>query len=406
MKNQKTLVPFVAVVFDWRGRATASKPGSVEIRVTMARESKYYPTGVRVYPGEFKNGKVVNRADQVALNERVSIFLRKVERFIAFRLDEEGKVTFPEIADLFRGENDSPFSFYDFCVERSRSRIVEESTRKRYFVFLRNLREYGKILAFSDLTTENIIIYNEWLSGRGISFSGIYNYHKVMKLFIEDAIRFGKIAENPYKKLPKGYIKKGERENTEYLTSDEVQKIETAELATERLNRARDLFLFQCYTGMAFADLMKFDFNDYSLINGYYVFTGARQKTGVKFTSVLLPQAVKIAEKYCCRASDSVDGVQGKSGKIPTVCNADYNRALKLIAAEAGITKRMHSHLARHTFATLMLGHGVAVENVARMLGHASLRQTQHYAKVLEANIVNDVVKNALGESEAFGRSL
>ena len=76
------------------------------------------------------------------------------------------------------------------------------------------------------------------------------------------------------------------------------------------------------------------------------------------------------------------------------MCNTDYNKALKTVAALAGIRKRVHSHLARHTFATRQLGRGVAVENVARMMGHATLRQTQHYAKVLEENIVNDVVSH------------
>ncbi|MBR3456388.1 MAG: tyrosine-type recombinase/integrase [Bacteroidaceae bacterium] len=133
--------------------------------------------------------------------------------------------------------------------------------------------------------------------------------------------------------------------------------------------------------------LSSFDFRNYTLQDGYYVSTGERKKTGTKFTSILLPKAIEIVRKYGGR-------------ELPVMCNNDYNRDLKLLAAHAGIKKRIYSHLGRHTFATMALAHGVSVQNVSRMIGHSSLRQTLHYAKILEQSVISDVAAH-LGDDSS-----
>ncbi|MBR5884510.1 MAG: tyrosine-type recombinase/integrase, partial [Bacteroidaceae bacterium] len=104
--------------------------------------------------------------------------------------------------------------------------------------------------------------------------------------------------------------------------------------------------------------------------------TGERIKTGVPYVSSILPPALHVLEKY--------------GMKVPRMNNADYNRQLKALQVMTGIKTRLHSHLARHTFATYMLRNGVKIENVSKMLGHTNITQTQRYAKVLAQDVHDD----------------
>jgi integrase len=107
-----------------------------------------------------------------------------------------------------------------------------------------------------------------------------------------------------------------------------------------------------------------------------WVHVGQRVKTGVAYVSVLLPQAVEVLERY---------GMQ-----VPKVNNVQYNESLKVIQRALGIRTRLHSHLARHTFATRALAMGVKIENVSAMLGHTNITQTQRYAKVLAQSVKDE----------------
>ena len=121
---------------------------------------------------------------------------------------------------------------------------------------------------------------------------------------------------------------------------------------------------------------MAFDMSDYRWDGSMWRHNGERIKTGVPFVSSLLPPAVRVLEKYGMR--------------VPRMDNADYNHCLKVLGPMAGIKLRMHSHLARHTFATYMLRNGAKIENVSRMLGHTNITQTQRYAKVLAESVHED----------------
>ena len=151
--------------------------------------------------------------------------------------------------------------------------------------------------------------------------------------------------------------------------------------AIERLNptpgsslaHARDLFIFQMYTGMAYADTQAFNIADYAYVDGHWQRTAERIKTGVPYVSRLLPPAVEV--------------LQRNSFRLPQLSNQKYNVALKNLGDAAGIRKRLTSHMARHTFATWALQHGVPIEIVSRMLGHTDIAMTQRYAKVLAEDV-------------------
>ena len=139
------------------------------------------------------------------------------------------------------------------------------------------------------------------------------------------------------------------------------------------LRQSRDLFVFQMYTGLSYSDAEAFDISQYRKDGDTYTHIGERIKTGVAYVSQLLPPAIRVLEKY--------------DMKTPQIENHVYNRSLKSIGMSAKIQIPLHSHLARHTFATWMLRNGAKIENVSRMLGHTNIRQTQRYAKVMAESV-------------------
>jgi site-specific recombinase XerC len=145
----------------------------------------------------------------------------------------------------------------------------------------------------------------------------------------------------------------------------------------ERLQKIKDLFIFQCFTGMAYVDMQNFSRTDVSEMQGMKVIRSSRTKTDESFVALLLPEAERIAEKY--------------SYTLPQISNQKYNDYLKLLGAGAGIDKPLTSHVARHTFATYLINKNIPIESISRALGHASIRQTQHYARLLGNKVIEDM---------------
>jgi integrase len=157
---------------------------------------------------------------------------------------------------------------------------------------------------------------------------------------------------------------------------------------TERLAVVRDIFLFSCYTGLAYADVQKLKQSEIITgIDGEKWIDTTRQKTESSSRVPLLPIPRSILDKYknhpVCEIKETV---------LPILSNQKMNAYLKEIADICGISKTLPFHIARHTFATTVtLSNGVPIESVAKMLGHKNLKQTQHYAKVLDFKVSNDM---------------
>jgi site-specific recombinase XerD len=178
----------------------------------------------------------------------------------------------------------------------------------------------------------------------------------------------------------------------DYLTEEQMRKIiELTPVPGSQAAMARDLFVFQMLTGLGYADTQVFDIGNYRrevmpnanasvTVKERWVFVGERVKTGVPYVSVLLPPVVEVLKR--------------NGWKVPKMNNQRYNQMLKAIGMVIGI-ERLHSHMARHTFATYMLSQGAKIENVARMLGHTNIVQTQRYAKVLAKDVREEYEKVA-----------
>lgn len=142
------------------------------------------------------------------------------------------------------------------------------------------------------------------------------------------------------------------------------------------ISRCRDLFVFQMWTGLSYSDTQVFDIAQYKKVKGKWKYVGQRIKTGVPYVSQLLPPVVEVLKR--------------NDWQTPKIDNHVYNRMLKAIGEMACIKTKLHSHLARHSFATYMLSNGAPIEHVGKMLGQKNIRTTQRYAKVLAEDIHDD----------------
>lgn len=385
-----------SIVWDHRGRVPDGGKGQLEIRVTIARKSYYFGTGIKCRRSEFVAGQIVNCPGARQLNDRLAIIYSKVLACVNACIESGSQIDTEGIRKMVwqtsESVNDEP-TLITWIEQQVPMLNLADGTKKHYHTLIVRLIEYDKLRRWQDVTIENIYLWDAWLhqlkaqDGGRISDGGVFTYHKCLKALLNRAKDFGKISENPYVSL-RGKFKRGDRESVEYLTEDEMRQFESIILpAGSMLDIAHDLFVFQMYTGLSFSDAQAFDINDYKWDGKRWVNNGERIKTGVPYVSSILPPALRVLEKYDMR--------------VPRINNADYNHQLKALGLLAGIKTRLHSHLARHTFATYMLRNGAKIENVSRMLGHTNITQTQRYAKVIAQSVHDDydMVAEKLGDA-------
>lgn len=225
----------------------------------------------------------------------------------------------------------------------------------------------------SDLTTSDMEdIYKYML--RKMSNNSAICYMRKLKTILIYAIREGYISTNPITfKFHKDKVEK------EPLTLEEVRRIRTVKLGSKRIENIRDLFILQCYTGLAFRDMSCFSEKDIKIDkDGKEWIVKERIKTGITALIPILPVVKEILVKY--------------NYHLPTLTNQKYNSYLKEIQDVCGITKTLHSHLARHTCGTLLLNAGVDMLTVSKVLGHSSTKTTEAvYAKLLPETIMRRV---------------
>lgn len=220
----------------------------------------------------------------------------------------------------------------------------------------------------SEVKQGDILLYKAEVDKR-YKGSTAYGYMSRLKSFFLYAIGEGYITANPFNGLK---LSKCVAE-VKALSVAEVKKLEDTEFGIDSTERVKDCFLFQCYTGLSYIDMKSLGKDDikYNEDNKPYI-SKKRAKTGVLFTVPLIDKAMSILERY--------------EYKLPVISNQKMNLHLHTIG-EVCLGYKLHTHLGRHTAATILLNRGVPVEVVSKVLGHSRIVQTQHYAKVLNETI-------------------
>jgi site-specific recombinase XerD len=369
-------------------------------RITINGRRTEFSVKRRVEPSKWINkAGVVKGSTEEARSINTHIATIRSKLFHHYnRLLETGKHVTPEtVKNSYFGiieKSKTLVEVFEYHNEQVKTLIDKEfsfGTYERYCTALNHCKEFLKYkYNISDIPVKQI--NHEFITeleyylkavkncSHNTAIKYITNFKKIMRICLGN----GWIEKNPFINY-KIQLREVERE---FLSEDELQAIADKEFTITRLNQVRDVFLFCCFTGLAYADVKKLC-KDHLLIgiDGERWIKINRTKTDTRSTIPLLPTAQRILDKYAqqpkCIAEKRL---------LPVLSNQKMNNYLKEIADACGITKNITFHLARHSFATTVtLTNDVPIESVSKMLGHKSLRTTQHYAKIIDKKVSNDM---------------
>jgi site-specific recombinase XerD len=340
-----------------------------------------------------------NKEDARQLNAFLDSFQMKILQAKMILMDNNKEVSAENIKNTLLGKSDDRkfileiFQKHNEQLEALVGKDFAPGTLERYKTSLQHTRsfiqwKFGKDdIDIQSLNYEFITDYEFWLKTvRNCAHNTTVKYLANFKKIVLSCVKKGWLARDPfmgYKMVKKEVLR-------EVLDKEELDNIHQKRFCTERLNQVRDIFLFCCYTGLAYIDVknLRRDQIKVGIDGEKWIFT-QRQKTETPTRLPLLPQALEIISAYNNHPLCSNKGLV-----LPVMSNQKMNAYLKEIADVCGIQKTLTFHIARHTFATtITLGNGVPIETVSKMLGHKSLKQTQHYAKILDLKVSQDMAR-------------
>lgn len=380
-------VPVLKVLYDRQKRASKTKEGAIEVRITYNRVQRFVTTGVRVLPNQWRDGRIVKRVDAFELQHALDVFVAHVRKTVN-ELMEKGELDMKTVVSVIGGKQrqraveNVPENMFLLDYFRQRAAIRKygrsEDSQERYDRFLRWFEDWGGMLTFSDVTEINVLRMDESLSGMK-PYSKWNNYHRFLNSFILDAIGEGLMRKNPYKGV---HINREKSSGGigKYLTREEFRRIECLNPPTNFLRHAKDMFVFQTYTCLSYTDLASFDAGRIQDVKGKRMYFGYRGKTKQEFMFLVLQPAWDVLVR--------------NGGRLPMMSNVKYNECLKVLAVMAGIDKPISSHWARHTGATMLLNSGMNMEIVSKVLGHSSTKITREvYAKLLDETVADAMTR-------------
>lgn len=363
--------------FDKRNEASKTKQGllHIEVREIGTNDCVLIQTGIRLYKNQFsdKMGFTCKNHDLAdAITKQAHDIFNEIHQF---SISDRCKVL-KDVKGWKSKENKQ--LLIPFIESEMKLRDMEYNTLKAHVTLVNKLNDFKNIKTFADLTYTNIVAFDKYMRDKKIGNISINKNHSLFNMYIKIAINKELIQKSPYDLFTPP---KGKNNDPVFLTIEEVERIKNLSGLNEKLERTRDLFVFQCYTGMAYVDMQSFSKNDIQILNEQEIIRSSRTKTDESFILLFLPDAKKIAEKY--------------NYNLPKISNQKYNDYLKLLIAhpEVNINKKVTSHTARHTFATYLLNKGISLETVSKTLGHSSIKQTQLYARILSKKVIDDMKK-------------
>ncbi len=356
-----------------------------KIAIELWDSKKQRSTGVDAFDLELNEflDQEYSRLFQYYQELRIEGKVRSLENIKKKYFGESEKLY--SLEDIFEYHNTTCFSklrpntrrLYNTSQNYIRKFIKQEFGRKDYY--LQEL-DYNFVLKFENFLRSVKPKHYQ----KNLQHNAVMKHIQRLKKMISLAYRMEWIDKNPFIKF-QSTLEPRERE---FLSAEDLFKIENKKLKLERLERVRDLFVFSCYTGISYGDLVLLKPENLTIgINGKLWIVTRRMKNGNSVKVPLLKKAVTIIEKYKKDLSREVTGTL-----LPKISNQKVNQYLKEIATICEVKKHITFHLARHTFATTVaLSNGMPIETVSKILGHKKLSTTQIYAKVVERKLSDDM---------------
>lgn len=393
-----------SILFWIYGKRAVNNKANIYIRVTLNGQrvniSLKKKINIDTWDEKLQRAKGTVKDSRI-LNLYLNDVQSKVYRIYQDFKKEEKPFTSQMVKARFLGEDRRRFSFQnliDYHNEKMQHKLHKNTmgqykTSQRYMVEY-ILKEYKVIdILLSELDYSFVIGFEDFLrsyipkSGQSkIGNNTAMKHIKRLRRMVTLAYQMEWIDRDPFVNF-KIKIEKKERE---FLIGEELKNIENLSSKIERLVVVKDLFVFSCYTGISYSDIVRLTaVNIVKGIDGHSWISAKRIKTGTPFKIPLLPKASILIDKYKNDFRTS-----NNDNLLPKLSNQKLNSYLKEIADLCGIKKNLTFHMARHTFATTVtLSNGVPIETVSKLLGHTKLVTTQIYARVVEKKVSQDMEK-------------
>ena len=361
--------------------ATRKKKGLLQLEVYYARQRRWISTGIKLYSGQWHENKwVVNHPDSASLNSQLKTLLKVTNENIARQLEESEDISFETLCDAISSEQEGE-SLSDIIEQKVEDLRLRGKAYNTYSVFKAlktHVEAYRKMRRISDLTYSNISSFNKFLKNdRGLGDTTVNLYHTKLKQICHELVISDKLKKSPYDKFQFESLSASSK--IKYLTEDEIKKIREYDFKKENEAYARDFFIFQTMTGMAYCDVMALDANrDIVEMEGKNVLVNFRIKTEVRFSIVIMEPAMDILRRH--------------GGVLNRYCAQNLTVLLKSVGEQA-IGRKITSHMGRHSFSVIALRHGIPIEYVSKMLGHTNIQTTQRYAKLLPVDVLSQFDK-------------
>lgn len=372
----------------------------IVFRVIYRQERRDIFTGLhcKINDWDAESGKTRLSCKQaVVINKNLEMIAYKAMQALDKLRFSGTPFTIDDLMVIVKGREERPTLLIDYLTDRNQELKkkagldITHTTYEKYERSQRYMTDFiqnefkQKNFSLARIDRKLLERYFQYLrNDKKIANNTAVKYMTSLKTLLMPAIQSGIIKHDPYKevKFKSRSIHKG------FLTDEEIELLINVNLKSTDLDRIRDQYLFCCYTGLAYSDLKQLSRDHFirQKDEGYYILK-SRQKTGQQSIIPLLPAARNILQKYSMTPDF-------RDFRWHVSANQKMNLRLKTIGDLAGVTKTLHMHLSRHTFATtITLSKGVPIESVSSMLGHATLRQTQHYAKIVAMKVVSDMAK-------------
>ncbi|MEH0157348.1 tyrosine-type recombinase/integrase [Limibacter armeniacum] len=401
MKSKK--IEKMQLLFWLRKAGGASVKSIITCRITINGNRTEVSTGIKICPAYWDKlrqqvSKKLKEADQY--NQQQQVMSSELLRvFTELRIKEEN-ITARRVGMVYRKGFQKPptlLNAYDDLIElKQKVEGLEPVSLKRYHTFKGLLQKYLSEHKLLSLGVQEMTIQE---GRKMLSWYMDFQTHTSLvtaRLFIGSiraalrlAVENGYMASNPLIQLS---LPKAKRKKIDALSVAELQRLEAFQPASVPLQKVRDLFLFQCYTGLSYETLARFDQQQYIFERDDIQFIRmTRSKTDRDFVVPLSLKAKVILDRWGGQLPAS-----GHFRVKKIYCNQVYNKKLKQVAVQLGIAPdRLTSHMGRRTFATHMVNQKkISMEAVAKMLGHSDTRITQsHYAEVMLEGVIDEMRK-------------
>lgn len=355
----------------------------VQVEASLNQRKIYFKTNIYLRPENWdkQTSQVIDHPQSNDLNAMLFEFVLHLQGIELSFWKRGIQPTLALLRDAIKKNTPINVTFTVFAKEYVKHSDRRKSTKDNLITTINVLQEFRPRLDFKDITYSFLKDFETYLREKGNGVNTVAKHLRQLRTLVNEAINQGYIHADAYP-FRKFKIKQ-EKGRHEFLTPDELRKLENLEVEDRKLRHVLDAFLFCCYVGLRFSDFCQLTPANFIRVNGKRWLHFKSIKTGIELRLPLHllfeGKALTILDRYNIEEFASLG------------CNSDVNKYLAQIAGMARIRKHITYHTARHTCATLLIHQGVPITTVQKLLGHTSVKTTEIYSEVLSSTILRDL---------------